>query len=88
MFSNNLGPRGPIRRAAFWLELLVSKINQMVSYMFVRYVTKNFDKWENLGVPHNKPSFPCGTLDLMSKRHFSDLVLDDYNQFRYEFVKK
>jgi hypothetical protein len=29
--------------------------------LFYRYVTKNFGKWEELGIPHLKGYFPFGS---------------------------
>jgi hypothetical protein len=41
------------------MELLL--LAALVLLLLYRYVTKNFNKWEQLGIPHVKGSFPFGS---------------------------
>lgn len=52
-------------------------------YALYRYVTKNFDKWEKLGVPGPKPSFPFGTFgsQFLQTKHLNEINMEDYEMF-------
>ena len=54
--------------------------------MFYRYVTKNFDRWKNIGVPYITGTFPYGShIELISQsRHFNEIVREDYTRFKNE----
>ena len=54
----------------------------IIHKLLARYVTKRFDHWEKLGVPHDKPHFPYGTHNLFDGRHLSDHIEEGYNKFR------
>ena len=51
--------------------------------VFYRYVTKNFDRWKDIGVPFIKGRFPYGShVELISQsRHVNDLIREDYDKF-------
>merc|ERR1712243_249683 len=66
------------------LEILLVII--VALFLLYRYVTKHFNKWESLGVPHDKPSFPCGTHNLFDGRHFQDHVSEGYEKYKNEKV--
>ena len=44
------------------------------SYLQInRWIAKSFDKWERLGIPHDKPTFPYGSHNFLDgKREFPD----------------
>ena len=42
-----------------WVELLVLVVLLML--LLYRYVTRSFDKWEQLGIPHLRGYFPLGS---------------------------
>ena len=49
-----------------------------------RWITKSFDKWQELGIPHDKPSFPYGTHKALVtiETNISECCYDDYKKFK------
>ena len=37
----------------------------LLFFLFYRLITKNFDYWEKLGVPHKAGKFPFGSVDFL-----------------------
>lgn len=70
-----------------WLEILIVLVTLLLmlyTYLYTS-ITKRFDVWEKLGVPHDKPSFPCGSHNLFSSTsHISVYMLASYNKFKDE----
>jgi len=65
-----------------WLEILLVLISLLL--LLYRYVTKNFGKWQALGIPHSKGSFPFGSYNFLSGRHFDELNGEDTKNFAKE----
>ena len=50
-----------------------------------RYVTKDFDKWERMGIPYEKGYFPFGSFNLaVTSPHMFDHVLAMHKRHRLE----
>ena len=63
----------------------------------LRWIAKSFDKWERLGIPHDKPTFPYGSHNsLDGKREFPDdhfffitiTLFLSYSQWQDNFTRK
>ena len=69
-----------------WIELLLLLL--LLIILLYRYVTRNFDRFEKLGLPGDKPSFPFGTeADMILRRkHPNDCYEEMYNKFYGEKV--
>jgi len=53
--------------------------------LLYRWITKSFDKWEKIGLAHDKPSFPYGTHNFLSGyKHLSDFAHEDYKKYKIE----
>jgi len=69
------------------IELVLLVVLLLV--LLYRWITKSFDKWARLGVPHDKPSFPYGTHNFLTgKKHMNDFVTEDYRKFKQEQSQK
>ena len=53
------------------------------SVALYRYITKDFDKWERMGIAYEKGHFPYGSFNLLSQ-HMFDHVLDMHKRHRSE----
>lgn len=67
-----------------WVELVL--LAALLLLLFYRYVTKNFNKWEQLAIPHIKGQFPMGShKDLfLGRAHLNELSKADYHRFKEE----
>jgi len=56
--------------------------------LLYKYITKNFDRYEKLGIPGPKPSFPFGTHNdsFMMKTHLNQECLELYRKYPNEKV--
>ena len=66
-----------------WVEILLLLL--LLGVIIYRWITKSFDKWEKIGLPHDKPRFPNGTHNLMDgKKSVHTFAFEDYNKFKIE----
>lgn len=49
---------------------------------FYFYVKKSYSYWQERGIPFVRPSFPFGTLNLKSEKHYSVQVQDEYEKYK------
>jgi len=57
----------------------------LLFFLFYRFVTKNFDYWERLGVPYKAGKFPWGSIDFVKVQKNNALhQLDMCNEFKDE----
>ena len=57
--------------------VLATSLSSLALY---RYVTKNFDRWEKLGIPYQAGRFPVGSINLFSQeKHMFD-SLEEFHQ--------
>jgi len=69
------------------IELLLLLI--IPGLLLYRWITKSFDKWEKLGLVHDKPTFPYGTHNILAnKTHLNEFCLEDYKKFKIEQKQK
>jgi len=69
-----------------WVEVLLVLV---AAFCFLyNYVTKNFDRFEKIGVPGPKPTFPFGTYSdaFMMKKHKHIKTLELYRQYSNQKV--
>ena len=65
------------------VELVVAAL--VLLGLLYRYITKSFDKWKKLGIPHDPPSFPFGTHRIFDgTKNINEYVRDDYLRFKVE----
>ena len=57
-----------------------------VFLIFYRYVTKNFDCWEKIGIPYIKGIFPYGShIEILTQsKHINELFREGYEKYRDE----
>jgi len=61
----------------------------LLTIIVYRWITKSFDKWKNAGIPHDKPSFPQGTHNILGqKKHLTEHCHEDYIKFKIEKKQK
>ena len=65
-----------------WIEILLVLISLFC--LLYRYITKNFGKWQALGIPHSKGYFPFGSYNFLGGRHFDDMNAEDHRKFADE----
>ena len=65
-----------------WLEILLVLLSLFL--VFYQYVTKNFGKWKNLGIPHTSGHFPFGSYNFLSGRHMDQVSAEDHQRFASE----
>ena len=65
-----------------WLELFLILLSLLL--LLYRYVTKKFGKWEALGIPYSKGSFPFGSYNFLSGRHLDEMSEEDHKKFASE----
>merc|ERR1711971_437696 len=57
----------------------------LVGALLYRWITKSFDKWERLGIVHEKPAFPYGTHNFLDgKKHMNEFTTEDYKKYKQE----
>jgi len=61
----------------------------LLGALLYRWITKSFDKWERLGIDHDKPTFPYGTHNILDgKKHMNEFTTEDYKKFKQERNQK
>jgi len=70
------------RLRGMWLELFLILLSLLL--LLYRYVTKKFGKWEALGIPYSKGSFPFGSYNFLSGRHLDEMSEEDHKKFASE----
>jgi hypothetical protein len=53
----------------------------LLAGILYRWITKSFDKWEKLGIAHDKPHFPYGTHNT-TETNLATCAHDDYKKFK------
>jgi len=56
----------------------------IICLAFYAYVTKNFNRYKDLGIPFIKPSFPFGSFNFLSEKHLDIQSLENHRQFPNE----
>jgi len=65
-----------------WVEILLAVI--VIFIAVYRYITKNFGKWEKLGVPYIKGTFPFGSCNVFGSTHLDILTENLHEKFKNE----
>ena len=65
-----------------WLEIFLILVTLFL--FLYRYVTKNFGKWKDLGIPYAKGHFPFGSYNFLSGRHIDEMSGEDHRKFANE----
>jgi hypothetical protein len=66
-----------------WIEMLLLVV--LLFGLLFRWITKSFDKWAKIGLPHDKPSFPYGTHNILAgTKHLHKFADEDYKKFKQE----
>merc|ERR1712038_1570947 len=71
------------RVIGMWLELFLILLSLLL--LLYRYVTKKFGKWEALGIPYSKGSFPFGSYNFLLGKPV--LAINDANLLKHIMVK-
>ena len=66
-----------------WSELLLLVL--LLGVLLYRWITKSFDKWEKIGLTHDKPKFPYGTHNIIDgKKSLNSFASEDYKKFKID----
>ena len=72
-----------------WLEIACGVVTLVVVLcaLVYNYVTKQFNLFDDLGIPYVKPKFPYGSFNIFKQeKHLFDHLKESYDRYRDEKI--